>query len=75
MTNLIGEAGEAFVDSVDDFRFKAYAICSQITGGLDGVIMMHHYPETAIAIDNSVYQYMFGEKHQYTRHSTPPYRY
>ncbi|MBA6288433.1 response regulator [Colwellia sp. MB3u-4] len=66
MTNLIGEAGEAFVDSVDDFRFKGYAVCSEVTGGLDGVIMMHHYPETAIAIGNSVCEHMFEEKYQYT---------
>ncbi|AZQ85950.1 response regulator [Colwellia sp. Arc7-635] len=66
MTNLVGEAGEAFVDSVDDFRFKGYAVCSEVTGGLDGVIMMHHYPETAIAIGNSVCEHMFEEKYQFT---------
>jgi CheY-like chemotaxis protein len=66
MTNLVGEAGEAFVDNVDDFRFKGYAVCSEVTGGLDGVIMMHHYPETAIAIGNSVCEHMFEEKYQFT---------
>ena len=66
MTNLVGEAGEAFVDSVDDFRFKGYAICSEVTGSLDGVIMMHHYPETAIAIGNSVCEHMFEETYEYT---------
>tara|TARA_R110000744_G_scaffold299518_10_gene408914 strand:- start:126 stop:1076 length:951 start_codon:yes stop_codon:yes gene_type:complete len=66
MTNLVGEAGDAFVDSVDDFRFKGYAVCSEVTGGLDGVIMMHHYPETAIAIGNSVCEHMFEEKYQFT---------
>ncbi|SEL50016.1 Chemotaxis phosphatase CheX [Colwellia chukchiensis] len=66
MTNLVGEAGDAFVDNVDDFRFKGYAVCSEVTGGLDGVIMMHHYPETAIAIGNSVCEHMFEEKYQFT---------
>ncbi|UUO23567.1 response regulator [Colwellia sp. M166] len=66
MTNLVGEAGEAFVDNVDEFRFKGYAVCSEVTGGLDGVIMMHHYPETAIAIGNSVCENMFEEKYQFT---------
>jgi two-component system, response regulator PdtaR len=66
MTNLVGEAGEAFVDNVDDFRFKGYAVCSEVTGGLDGVIMMHHYPETAIAIGNSVCEHMFEEKYEFT---------
>lgn len=65
MTELTGDAGEAFVDSVDDFRFKGYAVCSDITGGLDGVIMMHHYPETAIAIGNSVCEKMFDESYDY----------
>tara|TARA_R110000787_G_scaffold63273_14_gene142561 strand:+ start:255 stop:1199 length:945 start_codon:yes stop_codon:yes gene_type:complete len=66
MTNLVGEAGEAFVDDVNQFRFKGYAVCSEVTGGLDGVIMMHHYPETAIAIGNSVCEHMFEEKYEYT---------
>lgn len=66
MTNLTGEAGEAFVDNVDDFRFKGYAVCSEVTGGLDGVIMMHHYPETAIAIGNSVCENMFEESYQFS---------
>ena len=30
MTNLQGKAGEAFEDSVEDFRFKGCAICSQM---------------------------------------------
>ncbi|MFT7130827.1 MAG: CheY-like chemotaxis protein [Gammaproteobacteria bacterium] len=66
MTNLEGSAGEAFMDSIDDFRFKGYAVCSDVTGNLDGVIMMHHYPETAIAIGNSVCETMFEEKYEYT---------
>jgi len=66
MTNLTGTAGEAFMDNVEDFRFKGYAVCSDVTGSLDGVIMMHHYPETAIAIGNSVCENMFDEKYNAT---------
>ena len=66
MTNLTGTAGEPFMDKVEDFRFKGYAICSDVTGNLDGVIMMHHYPETAIAIGNAVCQNMFDEKYEST---------
>ncbi|MDN4502721.1 response regulator [Alteromonadaceae bacterium BrNp21-10] len=66
MTNLTGTAGEPFMDKVEDFRFKGYAVCSDVTGNLDGVIMMHHYPETAIAIGNTVCQSMFDEKYEYT---------
>ena len=66
MTNLSGTSGDIFMDSVDDFRFKGYAVCSDVTGHLDGVIMMHHYPETAVAIGNSVCENMFDEKYEYT---------
>jgi len=65
MTSHTGNSGEAFVDNVEDFRFKGYAVCSEITGGLEGVIMMHHYPETAIAIGNSVCEKMFDETFDY----------
>ncbi|WP_416306425.1 response regulator [Neptunicella sp. SCSIO 80796] len=66
MTNLIGTAGDPFMDNVEDFRFKGYAVCSDVTGNLNGVIMMHHYPETAIAVGNAVCQNMFDEKYEYT---------
>jgi len=66
MTHLSGSSGDTFMDKVEDFRFKGYAVCSDVTGCIDGVIMMHHYPETAIAIGNSVCQTMFDEKYDYT---------
>lgn len=66
MTNLSGSSGDTFMDNVDDFRFKGYAVCSDVTGNLDGVIMMHHYPETAIAIGNSVCENMLNEKYEFT---------
>ncbi len=66
MTSLSGSSGDAFMDKVEDFRFKGYAVCSNITGCLDGVIMMHHYPETAIAIGNSVCEKMLNESYDYT---------
>ncbi|WP_077339841.1 response regulator [Pseudocolwellia agarivorans] len=66
MTNLSGASGDTFMDNVDDFRFKGYAVCSDVTGNLDGVIMMHHYPETAVAIGNSVCENMLNEKYEFT---------
>ncbi len=65
MTQLTGTAADTFMDQVDDFRFKGYAVCSEVTGCIDGVIMMHHYPETAIAIGNSVCETLFNEKYEY----------
>lgn len=61
MTNMQGKAGDAFVDNVDDFRFKGCAICSQMQGELEGVILMHHYEETALAIGAQVYSGLAGE--------------
>ena len=66
MTRLTGSSGDAFMDQVDDFRFKGYAVCSEVKGCINGVIMMHHYPETAIAIGNSVCETMFDEKYNHT---------
>lgn len=66
MTNLSGSSADAFMDQVDDFRFKGYAVCSEVTGCINGVIMMHHYPETAIAIGNSVCETMFDEKYDHS---------
>lgn len=62
MANLHGKAGDAFEDNVDDFRFKGCAICSQIQGELEGVILMHHYEETALEIGAQVYRGLAGEK-------------
>ncbi len=61
MTSLEGSAGEPFMDEVDQFRFKGYAVCSDMKGSLDGVVLMHHYSETAVAIGNEVCSYMLGE--------------
>lgn len=61
MTNLQGKAGDAFEDNVDDFRFKGCAICSQMQGELEGVILMHHYEETALAIGAQVHNGLAGE--------------
>lgn len=62
MTKLDGKAGDAFEDNVDDFRFKGCAICSQMHGELEGVILMHHYEETALEIGAQVYSGLAGEK-------------
>jgi CheY-like chemotaxis protein/CheY-specific phosphatase CheX len=66
MTHLTGYSDDAFMEKVDDFRFKGYAACFEVTGCINGVIMMHHYPGTAIAIGNSVCETMFDESYHYT---------
>ncbi|MCM2678531.1 response regulator [Echinimonas agarilytica] len=61
MTGLEGRADEAFIDNVEDFRFKGYAVCSDMKGNLDGVILMHHYSETAVAVGQAVQLSLVGE--------------
>ncbi|MCV6587742.1 MAG: response regulator [Marinobacterium sp.] len=65
MTSLKGHAGEPFMDEVDQFRFKGYAVCSDMRGSLDGVVLMHHYSETALALGNEVCNHMLGENYDY----------
>jgi len=65
MTSLDGSAGDPFMDDVEQFRFKGYAVCSDMKGSLDGVVLMHHYPETAVAIGNEVCSSMLGEKYAF----------
>ncbi len=66
MAHLSGSSADAFMDKVEDFKFKGYAVCSEVSGCINGVIMMHHYPETAVAIGNSVCETMFNEKYDFT---------
>jgi len=65
MTNLNGHVGDPFMDEVDAFRFKGYAVCSDMRGSLDGVVLMHHYSETAVAIGNEVCSSMLGDTYRY----------
>jgi len=66
MTNLTGSSADVFMDKVEDFRFKGYAVFSEVNGCINGVVMMHHYPETAIAIGNSICETLLDEKYDYT---------
>ena len=64
MADLKAEAGEAFQDKVEDFRFKGYAIASKTHGKVEGVILMHHYIETAISIGNKVRLKVLGDNEE-----------
>jgi CheY-like chemotaxis protein/CheY-specific phosphatase CheX len=52
MAHLKSHADEAFIDNVDNFRFKGYAIAAKTSGNLNMVILLHNYIETALAIGN-----------------------
>jgi len=66
MAGLKASAGESFVDSVDDFRFKGYAVAAKTYGKLDMVILLHNYVESALAIGNSLRKNILDENDELT---------
>lgn len=66
MAGMKATAGESFVDDVNDFRFKGYAIAAKTYGNLDMVILLHNYPETALAIGNKLRHNILDEKDEIT---------
>ncbi len=61
MAGMGGRVDDGFNDDVSKFRFKGYAICAETQGSIDGVMLMHHYIETAVAMGNSVRKHVLGE--------------
>ena len=60
MRGLRAQPGEAFTDDVAGFGFKGYAVAAETTGKITGVILMHHYIETALQLGNRVTQSLLG---------------
>ena len=52
MCGLEAYAGDPFLDAVENFRFKGYAVAAETTGKIYGVILLHNYIETALTIGN-----------------------
>lgn len=65
MAKMIGHTDEGFCDDPKEFRFKGYAICCETLGHIDGVVIMHHYPETAIAMGNAIRLSVLGEENKF----------
>ena len=61
MAGLKASAGEPFVDSVEDFRFKGYAVAAKTYGKLDMVVLLHNYVESALAIGNNLRKNILDE--------------
>ena len=61
MAHLKAHADEAFIDKVEDFRFKGYAIAARTHGNLEMVILLHNYVETALAIGNRLRFHILNE--------------
>ncbi len=66
MSGISAQPGDAFTDRVDGFRFKGYAVAAETTGKINGVILMHHYIETALGIGNKVIQMVIGTPSEQT---------
>lgn len=62
MAGMQGHTDDGFADHVDQFRFKGYAICAETHGCIDGIMLMHHYVETAVAMGNAVRKHVLGDQ-------------
>lgn len=65
MANMNGHCDDGFIDDPAQFRFKGYAICCETQGHIDGVVLLHHYPETAIAMGNAIRSSMLGDDEEF----------
>lgn len=64
MAGMKAHAGEAFTDNVEDFRFKGYAIGAKTYGKLEMVVLIHNYPDTALAIGNRLRSTILNETNE-----------
>lgn len=71
MAGMQGHTDDGFTDQVDQFRFKGYAICAETHGCIEGVMVMHHYIETAIAMGNAVRRHILGEEQVFEEINSP----
>lgn len=62
MAGMRGHTDDGFVDQVDKFNFKGYAICAETHGCIDGVMLMHHYVETAVAMGNAIRKHVLDDE-------------
>jgi CheY-specific phosphatase CheX len=61
LAGLPATAGEAFEDNVSLFRFKGYAVATEVSGAVPGKILLHLYPETVTDVGQRVFARMTGE--------------
>ena len=66
MTGLMASSDEGFVDDINKFRFKGYAVVAETDGAIKGKILMHHYVETALKIGNKVRAELLDDDTEFT---------
>ena len=59
MTTYQARAGDPFEDQVEKFRFKGFAVACEISGKIEGWLLMHHYIETSVAIGKKLLEVAF----------------
>ena len=67
MCGLEAYAGDPFLDEVENFRFKGYAVASETTGKINGVILLHNYIETALTIGNRLRVRLLEENNHFEK--------
>jgi CheY-specific phosphatase CheX len=65
MAGLDAEAGDAFEDNLSDFRFKGFAVATDVTGAVPGTVLLHLYPETVTDVGRRVFERMMGDEPAY----------
>jgi CheY-specific phosphatase CheX len=61
LAGLPATAGEAFEDNISLFRFKGYAVATEVSGAVPGKVLLHLYPETVTDVGQRVFARMTGE--------------
>jgi CheY-specific phosphatase CheX len=61
LAQMEAQAGAGFEDELEKFRFKGYAIATEVSGTIPGKVLLHLYPETALELGNRVLTSMLGE--------------
>jgi len=64
MADLAAQAGDPFEDSLSDFRFKGFAVATEVDGAVPGTVLLHLYPETATDVGQRVFARMTGSDAQ-----------
>ncbi len=67
MCGLEAYAGDPFLDEVENFRFKGYAVAAETTGKISGVILLHNYIETALTIGNRLRLRLLEENNHFDK--------
>jgi len=67
MCGLEAYAGDPFLDAVENFRFKGYAVAAETKGKINGVILLHNYIETALTIGNQLRLRLLEDNNRYEK--------